>query len=437
MSKEPSNRRFATGTATPEPGVPYRKLPDAAGGNLNRGGHSSAPAAASTAIVAASDGQMQGPPRLTINNFATFHARVKKLPPDANIKAAMNTKLWQFPEQVIFGCAKCRRDKIQSDSVAIDQRNKIILCTSCFTRIVRPRTYKPSRVVPFPSLLSWLNYKPSKVMDVSEDVMARPAEAVAPSGNRMALPMLASGDRPTSLEKLPAIGMRIVPSNTTSSVTGASTANSGDALGLGTHGGAADNKHPCLRIWGVCQHGETCLFRNAPADLCLAYLMGLCRGDHSDGNKGRGNEEEEKKKMTPNTGGTSERRRGRHCHLLHQKIYDLPHSSDPRPEARYVGEIEGEEELDDDAEESPWIRWIARRRKSPNSAEWQLWNNGALKTIFDVYVPAVERPAKEKPRKVQEEQQKPQSNEEDHSEVKLNLRDIMSALKGIKKGETE
>lgn len=442
MSKEPNTRRYATGTITSEPGVPYHKLPSSAlSANSER-----VPSGAVVPSTSNEGPPKQGPPRLTINNFPTFHARVKKLPPDANTKAAINTKLWQFPEQVLFACAKCRRDRIQSDSVAIDPKNKVVLCTSCFTRIVRPRTYKPSRVVPFPSLLSWLNYKPSKVLEVSEDVMMRPAEAVAPSGNRMALPLLASGDRPTSVDKLPAVGMNIMPAAARGSGVAASstvTAGAGAAGGSNLYaaGGTdviGDAKHPCLRIWGVCQHGETCLYRNAPADLCLAYLMGLCRGEEGSG-KGHhhyGKAEEDKK-----TG-----RKPRPCALLHQRIYDLPQDSDLCPEVRYVGEIEGEEELNEE-EESPWICWIARRRKSPNSAEWQLWNNGALKPIFDVYVPAVERPDRKKPNWPQEREEAMDTVEAmdakegegksgepgDGAPVKLNLNDILSGLKSIRK----
>lgn len=46
----------------------------------------------------------------------------------------------------------------------------------------------------------------------------------------------------------------------------------------------------------MCQHGSTCLFRNAPRDLCLAYLLGLCHGcdgvdnDNNNNNNNRENE---------------------------------------------------------------------------------------------------------------------------------------------------
>lgn len=355
MSREPyvSNRASrSAGVLTAVPGAPYAK-PLAIPGSLLR---------------------PTGPPRLTVHNFPTFQTRLKKLPPDANAHAAPHAKLYQFSERVCFGCAKCRRDNIQSDSVAIDLANKIMLCTACFSRIVRPRTYRPSRVVPFPSLLSWLNYRPSKVVEVSDDILSRPAEAVAPSGDRMFLPMLASGDRPTSLDKLPAIAMNLVP------VAGGSVTASNTTVGNSNRHveALADGTHPCLRVWGLCQHGPTCLFRRAPADLCLAYLMGLCPGKED---------------------GT--------CELLHQDIYDLPSTADPTPGPRYP--------LDLDSADSAWGRWVAKRKTSPNSAEWQLWNNGPLGQLFDVYVPVS---------KV--------ADEEEAEDVKLNLSDIMSALRGIK-----
>ncbi|KAG5493850.1 hypothetical protein JKF63_01682 [Porcisia hertigi] len=351
------------------------------------------------------------PARLTINNFASFRARIKKLPPDANVKAALHTQLYQFPERVCFGCVKCRRDNVESDSVAIDLKNRIMLCTACFTRIIRPRTYTPSRVVPFPSLLSWLNYKPSHVMEMSDDVLERPAEAVAPSGERMAAPMLASGDRATNLGKLPAIAM---------SIAAGGRGRGGDAAG-GRRGGATMDEalaqggagtttgtHPCLRVWGVCQHGETCLFRNAPGDLCLAYLMGLCRGRNSPiggGNRpsanrshnrhGHGSQHHQHHSHSHhhNKGGRNARRDygakagsgGQTCGLLHQEVYDLPVVSDPPPRERFEGDLEDENGV--------WAAWVHRRRDSPNSAEWQLWHNGSLQQLFRTYVPARRRPA--------------------------------------------
>ncbi|KAK7197484.1 hypothetical protein NESM_000697900 [Novymonas esmeraldas] len=434
MPKEPFHTRPFAGSA---PAAPYMKPSNSlvASGPQS----SSAVSTVARAVTAGGAGGESTAPssssaptshraaRLTINNFASFRARVKKLPPDANTKAALHTQLYQFPERVCFGCVKCRRDNVESDSVAIDLKNRITLCTACFTRIIRPRTYAPSRVVPFPSLLSWLNYKPSHVMEMSDDVLERPAEAVAPSGERMAAPMLASGDRASHLGKLPAIAMNIAASGGRGRGAVAGGRRSGptidDALAQGA-AGAPTGTHPCLRVWGVCQHGETCLFRNAPADLCLAYLMGLCGGrDHpiasaapGGGGGGGGGGVGRPKSNTVNHGGRHGRGGAHHnrnqggrghqrdhgggaaaapapaggvgsgqtCRLLHQDVYDLPDLSDPRPRERFEGDLEDEEGV--------WAAWVRRRRDSPNSAEWQLWHNGPLEQLFRMYVPARRRP---------------------------------------------
>ncbi|CAJ07794.1 conserved hypothetical protein [Leishmania major strain Friedlin] len=363
--------------------------------------------------------------RLTINNFSSFRARVKKLPPDANVKAALHTQLFQFPERVCFGCVKCRRDNVESDSVAIDLKNRIMLCAACFTRIIRPRTYTPSRVVPFPSLLSWLNYKPSHVMEMPDDVLERPAEAVAPSGERMATPMLAGGDRATNLGKLPAIAMNIAAGDRSRGGDAAGGRRGGPTIDEALAQGSASTPagtHPCLRVWGVCQHGETCLFRNAPADLCVAYLMGLCRGRSSPiggapvgggGGGGRPNanrnnnrhghggqhQQHHKHSYYHSQGGRNARRdRGaitaggvQTCRLLHQDVYDLPDVSDPPPRERFEGDLEDKD--------GAWAAWVCRRRDSPNSAEWQLWHNGPLEQLFRAYVPARRRPVLRQPKK--------------------------------------
>lgn len=303
--------------------------------------------------------------RLTLNNFENFPYRVKKLPPDANVSAAADTKLYQFREKMCFGCVKCRKDNIHSDTIAVDVRQRIILCTMCFTRIIRPRTYRPNRVVPFPSLLSWLDYKPSHVTTVAEDLMSRTAEAVLPSGDRVAAPQLmASSDVSSRLNALPAIAL-----NTVSSV--------GRSNGLSSRTNEFTDKHPCCRIWGVCQHGPACLFREAPGDLCLAFLMGLCDGNTS-------------------------------CKLLHQRIFDLPPTR-LRP-------VTPRTEYDLENEESEWSRWVNERKKSANTAEWQLWNNGPLEPLLDRFAPAIKV---EKP------------SVEDRQTVNLNLNDILSALDSI------
>lgn len=307
-----------------------------------------------------------GPKRLTLNNFENFPYRVKKLPPDANVSAAPNTKLYQFTEKMCFGCVKCRKDNIHSDTIAVDLRQRIILCTMCFTRIIRPRTYRPNRVVPFPSLLSWLDYKPSQVTTVDEDIMNRTAEAVLPSGDRVAAPQLtASADASSRLNSLPAIAVHIAPSH-------------GNSSGLNTRQAEQADKHPCCRVWGVCQYGPTCLFREAPVDLCLGFLMGVCDG-------------------------------GANCRLLHQRIFDLP-PTHSRPETSRT-------QYDFEDEESEWSRWVNERKKSANSAEWQLWNNGPLERILDDFVPAV--------------QVERQNEEENKPVVNLNISDILSALHSI------
>lgn len=399
---------------------------------------------ARSAAAAAASGATSGPPRLTVNNVSSFRPRVKRLPPDANTKAAVSTQLYQFSERVCFGCVKCRRDNIQSDCVAIDLTNRIMLCTACFTRIIRPRTYTPSRVVPFPSLLSWLNYKPATVMEMSDDVLQRPAEAVAPSGERMAAPMLSGGDRATNLGKLPAIAMKMAAASGGRGGGGGAPRRRGaagvltmdDAASQGS--GGTNATHPCKRLWGVCQHGETCLFRNAPADLCLAYLMGLCKGHGSPlagghahagggggnygnggGNRGRGGARGGPvgrgrgrgggagggRNANHSRHGQSGRGRGGNaggvmhsgggnavhtCRLLHQEVYDLPNTADPAPPVRYEGDLENED--------GEWAAWVRRRRESPNSAEWQLWHNGPLEQLFRTYVPARRRPLPPKPK---------------------------------------
>ncbi|EKG04962.1 hypothetical protein TCSYLVIO_003970 [Trypanosoma cruzi] len=363
MSRAPRNGIALQRHATSDRGVPYQRqrLPPAP--------HSSGMS------LTASENNSRGPRRLTFNNFVTFNAREKKLPPDANARAAPNTKLWQLQERASFYCHKCRRDNIISDTIAVDAVHQLMLCTRCFIRIIRPRSYRPSRVVPFPSLLSWLNYKPSKVMEMSEDIASRPAEAVAPSGERVANPTLGGGDRPTHIQNLPAIAMKTIPSVR------------GDVAPTGrgpTLARQQDEIHPCCRVWGRCIHGETCLFRRAPYDLCLGFLMGLCLGD------------EEK------------------CRFLHQHVFSLPNAADPVPAERRAEDLE-------DAE-SAWGKWIARRKNSPNSAEWQLWHNGPVQDLLDTYAPVTSE---------KEEEQK-ETRSGGKPAIKLNFADISAALQGLK-----
>lgn len=287
-----------------------------------------------------------GIPRLTVNNFHHFPSRAKKLPPDANSAAASNTKLYQFKEKMCFGCAKCRRDNIQSDTIAVNLNQRIILCSMCFTHIIRPRTYRPSRAVPFPSLLSWLDYKPvSRSMTVSEEIGERVAEAVLPSGDRMAEALLiTTADTSARYNALPSIPTRNNGIETMKPANSRRT-----TLGTNLEAAPSSKKHPCIRVWGACQHGPSCLFRDAPEDLCVGYLMGLCDGDPVK------------------------------CSLCHQDIYDLP-PADPRPSCQRCPT-----DLDD--ENTTWHRWVADRKRSLNNAEWQLWNNGSVEILLDRYVP--------------------------------------------------
>ncbi|KAG8340790.1 hypothetical protein ERJ75_001426800 [Trypanosoma vivax] len=353
---------------TPSRGVPY-----------NKQGAGTRPSSLVAAGIVANTTQLKGdatnrsdPRRLTFNNFATFNAREKKLPLDANDKSAPNTKLWQLPERVFFYCNKCRRDNIISDSIAIDSVHQIMLCVRCFTRIIRPRSYHPSRIVPFPSLLSWLNYVPSKVMEVSEDIASRPAEVVAPSADRVATPALTGGSRPTPIQSLPPSAMNMVPSPR--STTGQTGRDHQATIQQ------ENTKHPCYRVWKSCVHGEMCMFRGAPYDLCICFLMGLCSGDEK-------------------------------CQLLHQHVFDLPNTAHPMPPQRREGDLEDPH--------SEWGKWVARKRNSPNSAEWQLWHNGPVSDLINVYAPVT----------VASEEKQNRGK----SSVKLNFADISAALKGLQK----
>lgn len=322
-----------------------------------------------------------GPRRLTFNNFRTFSARNKKTPLDANTSAAPNTKLWQLSEQVSFYCNKCRRDNIISDSLAIDAVHQLMLCTRCFTRIIRPRTYRPSRVVPFPSLLSWLNYTPSRVMEMSEDIASRPAEAVAPSADRVAVPTIPGGSRPTHIQQLPATAMNTV--SNAGNVGGALLAR-GMTAASQQQQSLESSKHPCHRVWGSCLHGETCLFRGAPYDLCICFLMGLCNGDEAT------------------------------CNLLHQRVFALPDAEAPMPLQRCEGDLEDPE--------SAWGKWVGKKKNSANSAEWQLWNNGPILELINRHAPAT-------PVAVAEEK----GGDNVKPRIKLHFADISAALKGLQK----
>ena len=293
-------------------------------------------------VVGSSSSSMSVPAerRLTVHNLHSFEKREKRLPVDACTQKAPHMKLYHFPERVLFLCNRCRKDGITSDTCAVDTVNQVILCSRCVTRVIRPREYTPSRVVPFPSLLSWLNYKPSTVMQaVPTDVTARPAEAVAPTGHRVATGMLGGGY--SDLRALPATPMTAAAEVQSSSV----------ASSLST-------THPCERVWGSCTHGVMCYFRNAPRSLCIAYLMGLCDGNTAT------------------------------CSLVHQRVLDLPVEPSTRP-PRLQEVPTATSATPENARFSEWIR---EQQQSPNKALWQLWNNGSTANLLNTFVPIVEAP---------------------------------------------
>jgi hypothetical protein len=325
--------------------------------------------------------------RVTAYNIATFEKREKALPPDACLDKAPRVKFYQFPDRVTFYCAKCRKDGISSDTLAFDASHGIMMCVRCLERVVRPRQFKPSRVIPFPSLLSWLNYKPAPVMtSVSEDILSRPAEAAAPSGARAATEML-GGARQTDAKALPATPMSI-------NIIGSSSTNLMEE---------DPTTHPCLRVWGRCAHGETCFFRSAPRELCVAFLMGICQG------------------TTPaTTVKEAEAEAPQHtCTLFHQSIEGLP-TGDPIPLPRRVGDL--------DNTESPIAQWIAKKRNSSNRVEWQLYHNGPLLELLNAYVPEVALPVVVEEKTTEEVVTMPAA-----TNVKLNKSDIASALAFLKK----
>lgn len=307
--------------------------------------------------------------RITAYNFSTFEKREKRLPPDACTDKAPRAKLFQFPDRVVFYCAKCRMDGISADSLAFDAAQNLMICVRCFERIVRPKKYRPSRVVPFPSLLSWLNHVPASVMkDVSSDVLDRPAEAAAPSGRRVATEMLGGGS--TDIKALPA-----TPALLTTVGGSAGSSGAPSALQKALAADGADT-HPCLRLWGGCVHGETCLFRNAPRDLCLAYLMGLHPAADPD------------------------------CQLVHQNVFGLPRP-ETAPRLRRPGDLE--------TPNSDIGKWIELKKRSSAKAEWQLFHNGPLMQLLEQFIPM------EAPMVVDNAQSEPK--------LQLNFADISSALK--------
>jgi len=345
-----------------------------------------------TETSAASAAPVDTTKRITPHNFSSFEKREKALPPDACVEKAPRTKLWQFPGRVIFFCSKCRKDGISAESLAYDPSHQLMICVKCFERIIRPKKFRPSRVVPFPSLLSWLNYKPATVMtEVSSDVSARPAEAAAPSGNRVATDTLGGGGA-ADLKALPASASMLTRVAASSTVSKQTTT---QGQGSSQYSSTDSALHPCLRVWGSCAHGPLCEFREAPRNLCIAHLMGLCA-----------------KKSSVTEGATEGDANS--CPLIHQFVFDLPRASTVAlPTSRIAGE-----------ERSPvseLFHWIDARKKSKNRAEWQLFNNGPLEVLLNEFVPCMELPSV--PDALSE---LPNTDEVDA--LPLNVADITSAL---------
>jgi hypothetical protein len=270
---------------------------------------------------------------VTASTVQSVPRRRKPLPPDANA-AATACKLYQLQSHVEFRCTKCRRDKIVDDSLAVDEASGVLMCARCYARLVKPRLYKPTRLVPFPSLLSWLSYEPAAVAThVPANVAERGAEAAVPSGHRVATEMIA----PTSVAQLPTTPMNPIGHELDAGSRLQIEANKSTSE-LARAAVERREVHPCVRVFGRCAHGALCFFRNAPYNLSLSFLMGLRDGSSTED-------------CTP--------------------VFDLPSSrAPPRSSADFE-------------------QWIAERKNSANQAEWQLWNQPDTMTLVDSVVPPV------------------------------------------------
>ena len=283
---------------------------------------------------------------ITVRTLGAVEHRVKPLPPDANATASTCT-LYQLAEHVEFRCYRCRKDGVFADAVAADETSGLMMCQSCYARMVRPRQYRPTRMVPFPSLMSWLTYKPPSVATaVSQDVLQRPAEAALPSGRRVAMPeMITAAPGASTIHALPAtplnpLGGALDPATRLLLESQASHSEAArEAIKLA-------GVHPCMVDFGVCQHGSLCFFARAPTNVWLPYLMGLCDSSACPAEK------------------------------VAERVFELPPSNDPRPPRRAKG---------DDAQR--WLDWVSRRVHSQNQAEWQLWNQPWTTSTVDRFVP--------------------------------------------------
>lgn len=285
---------------------------------------------------------------MNANSVGSYVARRKPLPPDANNAATQGLELYQLKEPVDFRCSRCKKDNIRSDSVAADIASSRILCTRCFAKLIRPRTYVPTRVVPYASLLAWLQTEPPKVNTQFSAVPGeRPVEAAIPSGERMAAPMITGGG-------LASIGVATTPAvPVMPSALGSTNLASAAPAATSTRPQETEaDLHPCKSTFGQCLYGPLCYFVNAPKSLCLPFLMGLCTDDK--------------------------------CSRTHHAGLDLPPAE--KAPARFL--MDGSVNPNFDV-------WIANRKRSPNKAEWQLWHNSpqSIETLINQHFPPPPPPA--------------------------------------------
>jgi hypothetical protein len=350
--------------------------------------HLRAEPAAAAAAAAGGDRTM---PYVTAQNFHTaVESRVKPLPPGADATKSPAT-LYQLREHVEFRCTTCRRDRIRDDAIAVDAHSGRLTCQRCFARIVRPRAFKPTRLVPFPSLLSWLNFGASNAANAASSGAAttgadggaggnglqRMAEAVIPSDARMRGPGLDGSGANGPVGLLPATplaGMQNAAVAAAVAVAHASRLASASTGGAGAQSASAaaavatlqGRQHPCESVFGhKCAHGATCYLLRAPATLDLEFLMGL----RFDASASDGREQ--------------------------QRVFDLPPPETHPERWRIEADAASQSSTGDSATaavvvtETPDFRaWVAARRSSTNIVEWQLWNQPGALALVDRALPA-------------------------------------------------
>ena len=282
---------------------------------------------------------------ISTRNFGSVKKRLKSLPLDANA-AATKAKLYQLDEHCEFRCCKCRKDRIYDDIVAYEDGAGCI-CVPCFSKIVKPKNFRPTRMIPFPTLLSWLNYQPPPVeTTVSEDVAEQSVAAVLPSGHRVEQTMLTGGPVQTDVRMLPATPLN--PFGDVMEPGARGILSTSNVFSAGILSGSSEAQPApcavCASVFGRCSHGPgICIFSNAPIETCLLFFMGLCNnGELPDGTR---------------------------CgKVFHDPLFGLPdRSAGPCPSR---DEGEGFDE------------WIQLKKKSLNTAEWQLWDQeGAIAAV--------------------------------------------------------